>query len=325
MRPTWSISADGTDVTGKLDDYLVSLTITDASGMDSDTLSLEVADPRAELAVPTLGAKLAVSLGYASTGLTQLGEYLVDAVEIACPPRSLSIRASAADLREDLKERKTKGWEDTTLGDIVTTIAGEHGLTAAVGASLKGETVARADQTNESDIAFLTRLGQRYDALVSVKAGRLVMTARGQGTAVSGTALDALALTPKDVTSWSLSLSEADQAKDVEAQWHDRDSAETRWERSEGTADAKGSTYRLRQTFPDQDAAKTAAKAKRQGLERAKRALRLTLPGSPAYGAEMPLSLSGFAEDLDGRWIATQVTHRLDSGGYVCQIAGEKP
>lgn len=39
----------------------------------------------------------------------------------------------------------------------------------------------------------------------------------------------------------------------------------------------------------------------------------------------MPLTLAGFGEGIDGRWVLTSVTHRLDSGGYVTEVEGERP
>ena len=51
-----------------------------------------------------------------------------------------------------------------TFGALVATIAGEHGLKAAVSSDLAKNQVGHNDQVNESDIAFLTRIAYRYDA-----------------------------------------------------------------------------------------------------------------------------------------------------------------
>lgn len=327
MTPAWSITADGADVTDRLAQYLIALTITDQAGMEPDELSLEVADPQAQIALPQLGARLAVALGYTHTGTAQMGEYLVDTVELSSPPRQISIQAHSAELAGTLRDRKSRGWDDTTVGALVGEIAGEHGLTPAVGWELKNYTCTRIDQTNESDISLLTRLGQQWDALVAVKAGRLVMTPRGAGTSVSGAAIASHTLRPTDVTAWRLSLSATDRAARVEARWHDHDTAEDTWEGamvSYGSG-PEGSTVRMRPIFPDQAAATKAAEARARALERGETSLSLTLPGSPIYGAETPLTLEGFCAELDGRWIATRVAHRLDGGGYICEITGERP
>ena len=36
---------------------------------------------------------------------------------------------------------------------------------------------------------------------------------------------------------------------------------------------------------------------------------------------ETPVSVKGFKPEIDGeKWLVTEVSHRLDSGGYVCSL-----
>lgn len=64
---------------------------------------------------------------------------------------------------------------------------------------------------------------------------------------------------------------------------------------------AKGSVYRLRDVYPNEDAARKAATAKRSSLASGERALSLALPvGKPAAAAEAPLSVSGLHPDAEG-------------------------
>lgn len=322
MTPAWTISADGTDVTATLAQYLVSLSLTDQAGMESDTLQLVIADPEAVIAMPRIGAVLSVALGYAHTGPVSMGAYTVDTVELANPPRQLTIRAHAADLREGMKRRKTKGWESTTIGEIVTAIASAQGLTPAIGADLADIAVARIDQTNESDISFLTRLGQQYDAIATIKSGRLIFAKRGQGAATSGQPIEAVELSPLDCTSWRISLSETDKYTAAEARYYDRTTASEEWIRS-GTGEGEA-VLRLRQTFPDRARAKAAADARLAAITRGNATLSLTMPGNTALAAETPVTLAGFAPELDGRWVLTTATHTLDSGGYSTAVEGER-
>ena len=321
MIPAWTITADGTDVSARLADYLLTLRVTDRAGMESDDLELTVADPRAEIALPRLGAVLAVSLGYKSSGLVAMGSYTVDTVELSNPPRQMQIRGHAAELSGGLKTRKTRGWDATTVGQIVQTIAGEHGLTAAVDQDLASVAVARIDQTNESDPSFLTRLGQEHDAILSIKAGRLLFARRGQATTVSGTEIPAIALAPADVISWRLAITEAGKYTAVEARHYTRETASEEWVRAgEGDGDA---VLRLRQTYPDRARAQAAADSRLAALARGQSSASITMPGNPVIAAETPLVLAGFDPVLDGRWIATTVAHTLDSGGLRTEIDAE--
>lgn len=326
MTPIWTVAADGQDISDRLAAYLVSLSVTDQDGMESDELAIEVADPAAQIALPRLGAILTVAIGYAHSGPVPMGRYAVDGVELATPPRALAIRAHAADLRGSLKTRETKGWEATTLGAIVAAIASKHSLTPSVAADLAGQSVPRQDQTNESDISFLTRLGQTYDALVSIKQDHLIMTRRGQGRTASGAPIPEVALLPADATAWRIALSDADRYTAVEARYRDLAQAKDLWTRAGAAAGktAGDGVYRLRPTFPDQARAQAAADAKLAALARGNTALSLTLPGRTDLAAETPLLLTGFDKELDGRWIVTSATHRIDSAGYVVSLEGER-
>jgi uncharacterized protein len=126
------------------------------------------------------------------------------------------------------------------------------------------------------------------------------------------------------VSTWRVSVAEQDQYSAVEARSYDRDQARETWSRA-GDAQAEGeAVYRLRQTFPDQARADAAAQAKFRELDRGKTALSLTLPGRTDILAETPLDLAEFGDGIDGRWIVTRATHRIDSGGYVTEIEGER-
>jgi phage protein D len=52
------------------------------------------------------------------------------------PPNTITIRGKAADMRASIKAPKTRSWDSLTLGALVQTIAGEHGLTATISEQL---------------------------------------------------------------------------------------------------------------------------------------------------------------------------------------------
>lgn len=319
MTPAWSISADGQDLTEALASRLLSLRVTDKSGLESDTLDLALADPRGELALPPMNATLDVSLGYQGAGLVRMGAFVVDTLELANPPRVLSIKAHGADLTASLRDRRTEGHEDTSVGEVVQTIAQRHGLTAAVSPALAERTLARVDQTNESDIGFLTRLGNWFDALVSIKAGRLLVTQRGQGVSVAGQALGDVALTETEVLSWRWRQDQGDTPRTVEARVYDAETA-TDTRVSAAGSGAGGHRVILRGSFCDPALAQTAATSHATAAERNSRTLNMLLPGRPALAAETPLALTGFHAGIDGRWIVTTATHRIDQGGYLTEV-----
>ncbi|MFM9587188.1 hypothetical protein, partial [Streptomyces caniscabiei] len=69
MRPQFRVFADDRDITSRIAERLIEMTITDEAGFQSDALTISVDDADGVLAVPRKGARLAVHLGYEETGL----------------------------------------------------------------------------------------------------------------------------------------------------------------------------------------------------------------------------------------------------------------
>jgi phage protein D len=329
MKPAWSVTANGADITARLVDYLLGLSITDQAGMESDELEIVVADPQAKMSMPTLGAELSVKLGYQPGGLIDMGRWSVDAVDLELAPRAWRIVAHAADLRGPLRSRRSVGWANTTLGAIVGEIATRNGLGSVVSSDLSGVSIPRIDQTNESDISFLTRLGQLFDAMATVKTGYLLFSRRGRGLGASGQPIEPVTLQLTDVTEGRVSLAQTEDYSAVDARWRDIVKKQDVWIRAgdggtPGEGDQAQGIYRLRGVFPDAETARAAATAKLASLSRGTSTLSLQLPGRADIAAETPVILAGFADDFDGRWITTRAQHTLDDGGYQLQIEAER-
>lgn len=116
------------------------------------------------------------------------GSFTVDEVQHTGTPDQLTIRARSADMRGQMPGKRTQSWHDLTLGEIVTTIAGRNSLEPVVAAVLNGIRIGHIDQTEESDLNFLARLGERHGAIAAIKAGRMLFTTVGEALTASGQA-----------------------------------------------------------------------------------------------------------------------------------------
>ncbi|WP_051013581.1 contractile injection system protein, VgrG/Pvc8 family [Pararhodospirillum photometricum] len=181
MKARWSLTADAQDVTEAVARSLVSLTLSDKPGLDSDELSLVIADPDGRVALPRRGVVLRLALGWDGERLVDKGTYRVDQVGHSGPPDQITIKARAADFTAGLKTQRELAYDGQTVGEIIAQIAERNGLHPAVASSLAGTAIPHVDQTNESDAHFLTRLGERFDAVATVKDSRLLFTPRGGG------------------------------------------------------------------------------------------------------------------------------------------------
>jgi len=345
IAPAFRIVANSEDVTAAIADRFVSLRITDQAGNQSDQLTLTLADhdPQAPLAMPATGAQLEVWLGY-DTQADKMGVFIVDEVTLKWPPNQVVVKAKAAPLavsggggqagpgsqRPQLQGQKSRSWESGTLiGDMVRTIAGEHGLEPAVADSLAAVALPHVDQVDESDMQLLTRIAYRYDAIAKPGGGKLLFAPRGASQAVgassgsggSAPALPTVALRPEDVSSGQLTLSKRTRSGSVVARWRDVAAAATR----EITAGQGDPVKRLSEIFVDATSATAAARAELNRGARGEQTLKLTLPGRTDLMAEGRLALSGFRAGADGQWLITQVDHRVDSTGYQCTVQAETP
>ncbi|QMP19188.1 transcription regulator [Pseudomonas phage Persinger] len=330
IAPSWRILADQADITATIAQRFISLTLTDAVGMESDTLEITLSDndPMAPIAIPPTGAELQLFLGYDGFTLP-MGMFVCDEVELAGWPGEMVIRARAATYdkskggKSDLQTQKTRSWpKGTKLGDMVAKIAKEHGMEPAVAASLKSIALPHTDQADESDINLLVRLAKKYDAVVKPAGGKLVLAKRGESKSVSGEALAPVFLEPADCASWRMVLAKRETAGMVVAYWH----AVKQAKRNEVKVGKGEPVRRLKQYYPTEEMALAAARADLARRERGQETISLTVTGSPLIAAEAPLTLAGFRPGVDGQWLISRVTHRLDaSGGYVCDVEGEKP
>lgn len=328
--PSYQVIANGSDITARVQDRLISLTLTDATGMESDVLEIVLSDsdPAIPLQVPPTGAELELFLGYDGLNAA-MGLFVCDEVELAGWPGEMTIRARAAVYdkskggKTDLQTQKNRSWpKDTKLGDVVSKIAKEHGLEPAVAKSLQSITLPHIDQFDESDIHLLTRLAKQYDAIVKPAAGKLTLAKRGESKSVSGEQITPVLVHSSNCTRWRMVQSKRETAGMVVAYWQAVKSAK----RKEVKVGSGEPVRRLKSYYPTEEMALAAARSDLQRRGRGKQTLALTVIGSPTIAAEAPLTAVGFRPGVDGEWLITRVLHRIDpASGYTCDIEAETP
>ena len=118
---------------------------------------------------------LTLFLGWKGFALVGKGSFNVDAVVHRGAPDTVTVRARSADFRGSLNSRREESWHDTTLGGVAEAIAARNKLGSSVAPELANIPLPHVDQSQESDIKFLTRLAERNGSEVSVKAGKLLL------------------------------------------------------------------------------------------------------------------------------------------------------
>ncbi|WP_110710515.1 contractile injection system protein, VgrG/Pvc8 family [Salinicola sp. CR57] len=320
-RPGYRITLDGQDITPRINGRLINLRITGQLGGKADQLTLTLADHDGRLALPPHGAPLNVAIGWQDGGLVDRGIFIVDEVEHSGSPDRVAIRARAADMRNLLPGKRSQSWHGVTIADIIDTIAKRHDLAPVIGDTLAGIRIGHIDQTDESDLNFITRMGKRFDAIATIKAGHLIFTRAGEGLSASGLALPGVVLTRRDGDRHRFTQSDRDDHTGVIAHWNDTAGAARQAVEVGGNDKPKT----LRDTYASETDALDAAKAELRRIQRGKATFELTLAhGRADLTPETPLTLIGWKADIDGAdWLITEVEDALDDNGYGTRIRCE--
>jgi phage protein D len=319
FKPVFVLLANKKNVTDAVNENLISLTLTDSSEFASDMLELVLKADGVQK--PPKGAELELWLGYPGS-LTKMGLFVVDELALDGWPAKMTIRARAAPFEASknglshLQSQKTRSWKrGITLDDMVAKIAKEHKLQASVSRSLTGIVLPHYDQTAESDIAFLVRIGRKYDGIVKVGGGKLVLYRRGDSN------LPLFAVTATDAMGWTYSETSRENEGTVVAFWHKY----THGRRQLVEVGSGDPVKQLRQWYPSEEAAKDAALAELNRRKRGAVTFSVTLPGDAKLSTDCRLAPQGFHPDIPELFVVTSVTHRLSKAGYTCDVAAEQP
>ncbi|QIL80805.1 phage late control D family protein [Diaphorobacter sp. HDW4A] len=321
-KPVYHLVVNGKDISQIVRPLLMRLSLRECRGGEADQLDITLDDSRGNLALPPEGATVSLQLGYEHAGMVDKGTFTVDEVEHSGAPDTLNIRCRSADLRGTLRQRASASWHGVTLGQVVRDIAAKNGMAANIDEALAGIKLQHVDQTNESDVHFLTRIGRQYDATATVKKGRLVVLPIGSKKNASGKEMASITLDRLDGDQHRYHVAARDSYTGVKAYWHDPRKAK----RSGAVAGAEGNVKRLRDTYATEADALAAAQAEQARLARGAATFELTLAvGQPALMVQTPVRVRGFKPEIDGTgWLVKTVEHSLDDNGLTTRLEMER-
>ena len=319
MQPAYQITINSEDISARLADRLISLTLSDKRGLEADQLDLTISDHDGQVNLPKRGVAIRCYLGWMDTPLVDKGSFIVDEVEHSGSPDKLIIRARSADFRAGFKQQKERSWHEKTLAEIVKTIAVEHTLKPIVTESLQDIVIPHLDQTNESDANLLARLANLHDAIVTVKNGSLLMLPMGHSKTVSGLHLPTITLTRADGDSHRYAAADRQgRYTGTKAHWNDTTNAN----QESVIIGAAGYLQTLRKTYANPAEAKAAATAQWQRLQRGQQSMELTLAAGRAdIIPESPIRLSGWKTPISTtNWLMTEIKHTINDAGFTSQL-----
>ena len=317
LTPTFHLEVQNQDITAVIEHCLLSLTLNDYAGMESDTAEIVLSDPDSALLLPPVGSMLRIDLGYQETTLENMGVYIVDELELSSAPAQLRIRAKSANMHAAIKAPKTRTWHNgnaqITLKNLVETIAHEHGLKSKITPELADVSYARVHQTQESDLNLLTRLTASVDAFTKIAGQHILVFKKENDKTIN---LPTISLAANHVLQWRLALTGRDHYQSVQAQYWDQETATQTWIRAgEGNP-----CFTLRTPFSNHTEALQAAHAQLKQFTRNQRKLTLDIIGDPQITAHTPLHISAVHDDVEGHWLVESITHRFTARGYTASL-----
>ncbi|HBN2260543.1 phage late control D family protein [Escherichia coli] len=353
LTPAFMLTINSKDITGNISERLKSLTLTDNRGFEADQLDIELDDADGLVELPIRGAVLTLFLGWKGFALVGKGSFTVDEVEHRGAPDTVTVRARSADFRGSLNSRREESWHDTTLGGVVEAIAARNKLGSSVAPELANIPLPHVDQSQESDVKFLTRLAERNGGEVSVKAGKLLVLKAGRGVTASGKAIPLVTISRSDGDRHQFSIADRGAYTGVTAKWlHTKDpkpqaqkvklrrkekekkngavahpkaktpAKEPEAREGEYMAGEADNVFALTTIFASKAQAMRAAHAKWDKLQRgvAEFSISLAMGRADLY-PETPVRVTGFKRVIDEQsWIITKVTHSLSNGGFTTSL-----
>jgi phage protein D len=331
MKPLYKIEANNIDVTANIRGRLISASIVDNEGVVSDSFEMVLDDRDNAIILPTFGAEIKVWLGYQSTGLEYMGLYVFDGdIRFSGPPEQITLRATAAhvgnsstrsDMTSLLKEKKTRSWAGVWPGKIIEAIAGEAGYEARIFDFLMQEKEPpHYDQTGESDLNFLKRLGDEFGAIVKPVGGYLVFAPKEKINSFTGKTIGVVSLDKKQLSSWESQWSERGRFPTVAAFWQDLNSGERKRETA-GSGDQPVSL--VQGNCRDQYAAQRAAQIELDRINRGHRTAVFSMPGRTDLSTSNRIRIQNLRPEYDINWSITKATHSFSDSGYKTTIECE--
>lgn len=357
LTPAAELTIDGRRFGTQAMSRIISISLTDKRGFEADELTIELDDHDGTIAIPKTGSKITLKLGYKETGLVEKGEYLVSEFTASGSPDRLSITARAADLAEALAEQVEKSWHKQTLYQIIETIAKKHKYEYIISKDFQSQKIEHIDQTNESDASFMSRLAEQYDAIATIKNGKLLFIPAGESQTASGQPILPTTITRASGDSHNFTYSSSNSYQAVRAYYTDKktgqkkevivnkDNAYPNKKTTQQTKTVKGKTFKakkkendnqkvntdgqkiktLRHLYATESGAWSGARGAFKKIQRGVAEFSITLAvGRPDLYPETPAVVKGFKPEIDAEaWLITEVSHKIDSGGYNASIQFE--
>lgn len=162
-KPKFAVIYEQKDITNAITPYLLEITYTDYLSDQSDEITLTLEDVNGDWLYdwyPDNGDGVELSLADDMGELMSLGRFEISEIEYRYPPSVVVLKALSTGISKANRTNQAKVYKDTTLADIVRTVAKR--LNLSVTGQIRDIKITTVTQYQERDVEFLTRLAKTY-------------------------------------------------------------------------------------------------------------------------------------------------------------------
>lgn len=289
MKPTrFKIEVDGQNITQKIIDRLISLSITDVKGLDSDKIMIKLDDREPQFELPPVDVKMHVWLSLKGENLESFGVFTVDEIMTDDEYGTLELSGCAADMLSELKTPRNETYDNLTLDNLVQMVANRAGYQTAVSNELKTINFEHIDQRSESDINLLTRLLRPLNATLKAVEGYLLVQYKNQGESTTGKTLLVHEIdSKKEGVFVRAMITSRSKYTAVKAFYKTVDMTR----RKSVSAGEDDKAYELKETYKTQAEAQQHAEAKLKELKQGEKVVEIVMPAHHQIRAEHTVKL----------------------------------
>lgn len=321
-KPIFRLLANEKDITQTIKQNLISLGFDDKEGFKSDEISFKV---HGIFAKPTFGDKLELYLGWAGEGEGNMwlcGKFAVQTCERDFKEQSTEVRATAVDFAGEIKTKKRRSWENTTLFAIAGKIADENALRLKT--SGEDMTIRSRLQDGVSDLEFLYSLAKELGYLAATKNDTLILAPKSGGDEADeaekgGDGLPQIELNLSELESLNITEANRNAYGSVTCEWQDVESGK----RKQIKVGKGKQTYKMQIPEPKSDAeAYKLAQSKLNELKKGGINGRCSCMGANIVaGAQIKFKGAPGLEDV--KFSVKSVSHTLEPSTYNIEIEFE--
>lgn len=263
----------------------LAITLTDDDTEDAATLTLVAG---ADLALPPRSA----SLRFSAAGF-ELGAFEAHRVRGDTRAGTVVVEAAVVPPDSELRSQRDGAWEAQPVGDVVAGIADRAGLRSHIDPVVGRVPATASIQVGESDLAFARRLVSAAGGRLIVQDGRLIV-ARGDRARSNLPALEVDLRADGTWVRWSRGWRRAVSA--VRAAYVDEDGSTTAFTEAGGS----GRVRTLPTTYPSREAAASAAAAALEQADTSRDTVDLLGGFLPGANVLQPLRIVGGEDRIPG-------------------------